>query len=125
MALWVARAGPPLPPRPPAEVQRFAAAVRDRYGLSLPADYRRFLSLADGGQLDNALIYGVGPGNSALERCAELRAERFMVGNAGTVDAYVLRPDGGADVVGFFDLAYAVESFGSFTDLLARLVAAA
>lgn len=94
-----------------------------RFGVALPEDYRRFLALTDGGQYDHALFFGVGAPASALERCADMGSGSvFVIGSSGNLDAYVLRADGRAEIVGFYDLDAVSETFGSFTGLLQRVL---
>jgi hypothetical protein len=118
---WSSTGYRPRPARTRQELESFAAAVRSRFGLEVPDDYRRFLTLTDGGQYDHAWFHGVGPEDSVLDRCDDLRTGRVpVIGGSGNVDAYVLRPDGRAEVVNLWDLGEVSESFPSFTGLLER-----
>ena len=126
VALWSGSDSPPRPARPRRELDAVAAEIRSRFALDLPGDYRRFLTLTDGGQYDHALLHGVGPEDSVLDRCTDLRTGPVLViGGSGNLDAYVLRPDGTAEVVNLFDLSEVSESYPSFTDLLARQLSGA
>ncbi|HET8658784.1 MAG TPA: SMI1/KNR4 family protein [Micromonosporaceae bacterium] len=122
--LWSDTYGPPRPPRPPTDLEVFAAEANRRFGVELPADYRRFLTLTDGGQYDHALFYGAGPDDCALDRADDLHTGSVLpIGSSGNVDGYVLRPDGRAETVNFFGLTEVYESFPSFTALLAAVLA--
>ena len=121
--LWSHNGYQPRPARPGHELEAFAAAVRERFAVEVPGDYRRFLTLTDGGQYDHATFYGLGPEGPVLDRCADLRTGPVLViGGSGNLDAYVLCPGGGADVVNLLDLREVSESFPSFTELLRRQV---
>ena len=121
VTLWSGGGYHPRPARPRPELELFSAAVRARFGLDLPGDYRRFLALTDGGQYDHAVFYGLGPEDSVLDRCDGLRTGPVLViGSSGNIDAYVLRPSGVAEVVNLWDLSEVSESFPSFTGLLER-----
>jgi hypothetical protein len=121
VSLWSSSGCPPRPARPRAEWEAFAAEVHRRFAVRLPDDYRRFLTLTDGGQYDHALFHGVGPEDSVLDRCDDLRTGKVLViGGSGNLDAYVLRPGGGAEIVNLWDLSEVSESFPSFTGLLHR-----
>lgn len=120
--LWSQNGYQPRPARTAPELDAFTAVIRERFAVELPGDYRRFLTLTDGGQYDHATFYGIGPEESVLDRCADLRSGPVLViGGSGNLDAYVLRP-GGADVVNLLDLREVAESFPSFTELLRRQV---
>jgi hypothetical protein len=126
VTLWADSDYQPRPARPRFELEAFAAEVYRRFALELPGDYRRFLTLTDGGQYDHALFHGVGPDDSVLDRCEDLRTGSVLViGGSGNVDAYTLRPGGGAEVVNLLGLSEVSESFPSFTDLLARQLTSA
>lgn len=120
---WRSTYAAPRPPRDRAQREAFEAAVRARFRMELPDDYRRFLALTDGGQYDHALLYGIGPEDAVLDRCDDLQTgDRLLVGSSGNLDAYVLHPDGRCDVVNLFDLAAVHEPHPSFTALLARII---
>ena len=121
--LWSEHGYQPRPARPAHELAAFAATIRERFAVEMPGDYRRFLTLTDGGQYDHATFHGIGPTDSVLDRCADLRTGPVLViGGSGNLDAYVLRPGGGADVVNLLDLREVSESFPSFTELVRRQV---
>jgi len=123
VTLWADSGYQPRPARSHAELEAFAAEVRGRFGLELPADYRRFLTLTDGGQYDHALFGGIGPEDPVLARCEDLRTGPVLViGGSGNLDAYVLQPGGRADIVTFWDLSEVSESFASFTGLLEKVL---
>ena len=121
VTLWSNSGYQPRPARTRSELEAFAVEIYGRFAVQLPDDYRRFLMLTDGGQYDHAYFGGIGPEDSVLDRCDDLRTGSVLViGGSGNIDAYALRPDGGADVVNLWDLREVSESFPSFTGLLER-----
>jgi hypothetical protein len=124
VTLWSNSGYQPRPARPGRELADFADEIHRRFALELPDDYRRFLMLTDGGQYDHAYFWGIGPEESVLDRCDDLgTGSVLIIGGSGNIDAYALRPGGGAEIVNLWDLSEVSESFPSFTDLLERLLA--
>jgi hypothetical protein len=119
--LWSNSGYQPRSPRPRVELEAFAVEIYRRFAVELPDDYRRLLTLTDGGQYDHAFFCGIGPEDSVLDRCDDLRTGSVLViGGSGNIDAYALAPGGGAEVVNLWAMDEVSESFPSFTDLLER-----
>jgi hypothetical protein len=98
------------PPRSRQEREEFEAEVLKRTGIVIPGDYRKFLTLCDGGQYDAYCLWGVGPEEPVLGRCEGLDAgDVLIIGDSGNVDAYRMYPDGHCDIVNFFKIGFPSE----------------